>query len=108
MASFTPPLGSSDPKVLLDNASRLDKLLNGTEKTVPDRSGEPLMSWSAITEGTGEIISQAEETFHSQLNQQAHAFDAQLSGQQSRFETVMKNAGSQVLGRYEDGPWTIT
>ncbi|HHF7686426.1 TPA: GDSL-type esterase/lipase family protein [Klebsiella variicola] len=46
--AFDPPLGSTSPAVLADNASRLDKLLNGTEPTVPDRSGEALTSWAGI------------------------------------------------------------
>ena len=57
MASFTPPLGSSSPEVLADNASRLDKLLNSTELTVPDRSGEALKSWFAIQDGFDKIVS---------------------------------------------------
>ncbi|MFO5878399.1 hypothetical protein ACLBP1_30140, partial [Klebsiella pneumoniae] len=43
--AFNPELGSSSPEVLLDNAERLDKLLNGDAATVPDRAGEPLDSW---------------------------------------------------------------
>ncbi|VAN97815.1 putative kinase [Klebsiella pneumoniae] len=43
--AFTPPLGSTSPEVLLDNATRLDKLVNGPEATIPDRAGEPLDSW---------------------------------------------------------------
>ena len=49
-----------------------------------------------------------QSSFTSQLNQQLHIFDDQLSDQQARLETVIKNAGSQVLGHYEDGPWTLT
>lgn len=45
MADFDPALGSSSPAVLLDNATRLDKLVNGTEEEVSDRGGEPLPTW---------------------------------------------------------------
>lgn len=43
--AFNPPLGSTSPAVLLDNAERLDKLVNGPAADVPDREGEPLDSW---------------------------------------------------------------
>ncbi|MCS5969705.1 hypothetical protein LNP26_29855 [Klebsiella variicola subsp. variicola] len=43
--AFNPELGSTSPAVLLDNAERLDKLLNGDAATVPDRAGQPLDSW---------------------------------------------------------------
>ncbi|HCU0059611.1 TPA: hypothetical protein OUD99_001445, partial [Klebsiella pneumoniae] len=47
-------------------------------------------------------------SFISQLNQQEHEFDAQLASQESRYESVLQQAGKTVLGRYEDGPWTLT
>ncbi|MEB4701068.1 hypothetical protein [Klebsiella quasipneumoniae] len=43
--AFNPPLGSASPEVLIDNATRLDKLANGPAATIPDRAGEPLDSW---------------------------------------------------------------
>jgi hypothetical protein len=47
--AFNPALGSTSPAVLLDNAKRLDKLVNGEQSTVDDRSGEPLPTWRGIT-----------------------------------------------------------
>ncbi|HHT0908577.1 TPA: hypothetical protein ACTX9G_003623, partial [Klebsiella pneumoniae] len=46
--AFNPELGSTSPAVLLDNAERLDKLVNGDAATVPDRAGDPLYSWRGI------------------------------------------------------------
>ncbi|EMP1241791.1 hypothetical protein ACN94I_005603 [Klebsiella pneumoniae] len=43
--ALNPPLGNTSPAVLLDNAKRLDELVNGPAATVPDRAGEPLDSW---------------------------------------------------------------
>ncbi|HHS9591938.1 TPA: sialate O-acetylesterase [Klebsiella pneumoniae] len=43
--AFDPPLGSTSPAVLLDNAKRLDELTNGPAATVPDRAGDSLKSW---------------------------------------------------------------
>ncbi|MCP5840266.1 GDSL family lipase, partial [Klebsiella pneumoniae] len=46
--AFNPELGSTSPAVLLDNAERLDKLVNGPAADVPDRCGDPLYSWRQI------------------------------------------------------------
>ncbi|WP_407245197.1 hypothetical protein [Klebsiella pneumoniae] len=46
--AFNPELGSTSPAVLLDNAERLDKLVNGPAADVPDRGGDPLHSWRQI------------------------------------------------------------
>lgn len=48
MAGFDPALGSTSPAVLLDNAERLDKLVNGPAADVPARDGAPLYSWRQI------------------------------------------------------------
>ncbi|MDU2890009.1 MAG: right-handed parallel beta-helix repeat-containing protein, partial [Klebsiella oxytoca] len=54
--AFNPPLGSTSPEVLLDNATRLDKLVNGQDETVPDRAGENLYSWRGMTAKNDQII----------------------------------------------------
>ncbi|VED97079.1 Uncharacterised protein [Klebsiella pneumoniae] len=46
--AFNPELGSTSPAVLLDNAERLDKLVNGPAGTVTDRAGQPLDTWRQI------------------------------------------------------------
>ncbi|HGV0237913.1 TPA: hypothetical protein ACNFRE_002772, partial [Klebsiella pneumoniae] len=46
--AFDPPLGSTSPAVLLDNATRFDELVNGPAGTVPDRAGQPLDTWRQI------------------------------------------------------------
>ncbi|MBF7087161.1 hypothetical protein IWC52_12085, partial [Klebsiella pneumoniae] len=43
--AFNPDLGSTSPAVLVDNAKRLDELVNGPAADVPDRAGDPLYSW---------------------------------------------------------------
>ena len=53
--AFNPPLGSTSPEVLLDNATRLDKLVNGPEATIPDRAGEPLDTWRQMMAKNDEI-----------------------------------------------------
>ncbi|HCZ9102495.1 TPA: SGNH/GDSL hydrolase family protein, partial [Klebsiella michiganensis] len=46
--AFNPPLGSTSPAVLLDNAERLDKLVNGDAPTEPDRAGDDLDTWRGM------------------------------------------------------------
>ncbi|HIA9506513.1 hypothetical protein [Klebsiella pneumoniae] len=46
--TFNPELGSTSPAVLLDNAERLDKLVNGPELTEPDRAGVELDTWRGM------------------------------------------------------------
>ena len=46
--AFNPELGSTSPAVLLDNAERLDKLVNGSALTEPDRAGDDLDTWRGI------------------------------------------------------------
>ena len=46
--AFNPELGSTSPAVLLDNAERLDKLVNGPELTEPDRAGVELDTWRGM------------------------------------------------------------
>ncbi|MCY2005967.1 hypothetical protein OW774_25990 [Klebsiella pneumoniae] len=46
--AFNPELGSTSPAVLLDNAERLDKLLNGSALTEPNRAGDDLDTWRGM------------------------------------------------------------
>ncbi|EMO8816559.1 SGNH/GDSL hydrolase family protein [Klebsiella michiganensis] len=54
--AFDPPLGSTSPAVLLDNATRLDELVNGPAGTVPDRAGQPLDSWRLMLQTFAAIV----------------------------------------------------
>ncbi len=53
--AFNPELGSMSPAVLLDNAERLDKLVNGPATDVPDRGGDPLYSWRQMMAKNDEV-----------------------------------------------------
>ncbi len=53
--TFNPELGSTSPAVLLDNAERLDKLVNGPAADVPDRGGDPLYSWRQMMAKNDEV-----------------------------------------------------
>ncbi len=54
--AFDPPLGSTSPAVLLDNATRLDELVNGPAATVPDRAGQPLDSWRLMLQTFAAVV----------------------------------------------------
>ncbi|HBR1515422.1 TPA: hypothetical protein L9L67_005004 [Klebsiella quasipneumoniae subsp. quasipneumoniae] len=60
--AFDPPLGSTSPAVLLDNATRLDELVNGPAGTVNDRSGQPLDSWRQVLAMVAAAISDAQNS----------------------------------------------
>ena len=53
--AFNPELGSTSPAVLLDNAERLDKLVNGDALTEPDRAGVDLDTWRGFMAKNDEI-----------------------------------------------------
>lgn len=55
MAGFDPALGSNAPAVLLDNAKRLDELVNSDKSTVPDRAGVDLDTWRGMMAKNDEI-----------------------------------------------------
>ncbi|HCB0566499.1 flagellar biosynthesis protein [Klebsiella pneumoniae] len=53
--AFNPELGSTSPAVLLDNAERLDKLVNGSALTEPDRAGVNLDTWRGMMAKNDEV-----------------------------------------------------
>ncbi|KDL02092.1 flagellar biosynthesis protein [Klebsiella pneumoniae] len=48
-------MGSTSPAVLLDNAERLDKLVNGSALTEPDRAGVNLDTWRGMMAKNDEV-----------------------------------------------------
>ncbi|VUS50429.1 hypothetical protein [Klebsiella spallanzanii] len=61
MAGFDPALGSTSPAVLLDNAKRLDELVNGSAADIPDRAGDPLYSWRQMMEKNEALTEEARQ-----------------------------------------------
>ncbi|WP_258316508.1 hypothetical protein [Klebsiella variicola] len=59
--AFNPELGSTSPAVLLDNAERLDKLVNGDAAAVPDRAGQPLDSWRKMQEDNATLVDETRQ-----------------------------------------------
>ncbi|HHT2338557.1 TPA: hypothetical protein ACTYQ9_004968 [Klebsiella pneumoniae] len=60
--AFNPELGSTSPAVLLDNAERLDKLVNGPELTEPDRAGVELDTWRGMIAKSNAAIADAQNS----------------------------------------------
>ncbi|MGQ8651043.1 hypothetical protein [Klebsiella pneumoniae] len=60
--AFNPELGSTSPAVLLDNAERLDKLLNGPALTEPDRAGDDLDTWRGMMAKSNAAIDDAQNS----------------------------------------------
>ncbi|MDK1955685.1 hypothetical protein LRR72_20820, partial [Klebsiella pneumoniae] len=75
--AFNPPLGSSSPEVLLDNAKRLDELTNGPAATVPDRAGEPLDSWRKMQEDNAALVDETRQNLIPLSRQYMTLADAQ-------------------------------
>ncbi|MGK2424143.1 hypothetical protein ACSJHI_19685, partial [Klebsiella pneumoniae] len=59
--ALNPPLGNTSPEVLLDNAKRLDELVNGPAATVPDRADVPLDSWRQIMAKVADVLAAYQE-----------------------------------------------
>ncbi|HBY6061174.1 TPA: GDSL family lipase, partial [Klebsiella pneumoniae] len=60
--AFNPELGSTSPAVLLDNAERLDKLVNGPALTEPDRAGDDLDTWRGMMAKSNAAIDDAQNS----------------------------------------------
>ena len=60
--AFNPELGSTSPAVLLDNAERLDKLVNGDALTEPDRAGDDLDTWRGMMAKSNAAIDDAQNS----------------------------------------------
>ncbi|HBZ1093835.1 TPA: GDSL family lipase [Klebsiella pneumoniae] len=60
--AFNPELGSTSPAVLLDNAERLDKLVNGPELTEPDRAGVELDTWRGMMAKNDQVTEDARKS----------------------------------------------
>ncbi|HII0344454.1 TPA: hypothetical protein ACYX9V_002280, partial [Klebsiella pneumoniae] len=113
------PVPSSAMPDVWDNNRVQDEILNSEELEVETRTGEKTPTLKGMneifyssqqdrSEAFEDFINLKESAFLSQFNQQAQEFDAQLTSQESRYEIVLQQAGKTVLGRYEDGPWTLT
>ena len=89
MAKFNTgnPLGSTDPRDLLDNATILDHYVDDTDsESWPDRFGSARRTWHGIEMDSSR----------------------QLSSQEERFQQFLLSSGYVILPDYIDGPVTFT
>ncbi|MGP7524869.1 hypothetical protein ACTZSU_25970, partial [Klebsiella pneumoniae] len=95
--AFNPELGSTSPAVLLDNAERLDKLVNGPELTEPDRAGVELDTWRGMM-----------AKFDTEQNNRESKFTASQVDKESRFQQFLNSSGYVFIGDYENGPFQFS
>ncbi|HHF8701577.1 TPA: hypothetical protein ACPT0J_004789 [Klebsiella pneumoniae] len=95
--AFNPPLGTTSPAVLLDNAERLDKLVNGNMPTEPDRSGVDLDTWRGMT-----------AKFDTEQNNRESKFTTSQVDKENRFQQFLNNSGYVFLGDYGNGPFQFS
>ncbi|WP_241646869.1 hypothetical protein [Rosenbergiella metrosideri] len=89
MANFNTgnPLGSTDPRDLLDNATIADHYVDDTDsESWPDRFGRPRRTWHGIEMDSSR----------------------QLSSQEDRFQKFLLSSGYVILSDYINGPITFT
>ena len=86
------PVGSTDPRDLYDNASNLDKLVNGEEPFVQDRLGKQRESWSGM-----------EYNFNAAQDGREAAFQASQDDKEDRFQQFLLSSGYVSLGDYAAG-----
>ena len=92
------PIGSTNPKDLIDNAQNLDYLILGPALLYPDRRSVNRLSWAGI-----------EASFAAAQAQRDLEFDASQVDKETRFDSFIQSWGYDYLGDYDvDGPLTIT
>lgn len=80
------PIPSEDPRDLKFNAGKIDEEVNGNADYYTDRFGVQRLT------NTG----------------RNHQFHEQMTQQESDFQQFLLNSGYQLLGDYENGPYTIS
>ncbi|HBQ6992411.1 TPA: hypothetical protein L8O73_001721 [Klebsiella pneumoniae] len=107
--AFNPELGSTSPAVLLDNAERLDKLVNGPEAIVLDRGGDPLYSWRLIQKSIESVsiaantsISELQEHADQQIDNIAHSAAVSQSVVSASAQAAIQDINSTVTQTAND------
>ncbi|MEH2760759.1 hypothetical protein QE246_27595, partial [Klebsiella pneumoniae] len=102
------PVPSTDIRDVVFAGAKLDEEITSLEAYYVDRLGGRHLTSVGRDGLFRDQLGKQRSDFIYQYNQQAQEFDAQLASQESRYESVLQQAGKTVLGRYEDGPWTLT
>ncbi|MGI1275862.1 right-handed parallel beta-helix repeat-containing protein [Klebsiella quasipneumoniae subsp. similipneumoniae] len=101
--AFNPELGSTSPAVLVDNAKRLDELVNGPAAVVPDRAEEPLDSWRQIMAVNQERVDQLDDIITS-LDTASFTFPDEPAGiaatTEGQYFRVPQGEGNAVAFKY--------
>jgi len=86
------PIGSTAPKDLSDNAQVFDKLVNGTDPRVTDRTGHERLSWEGI-----------EYEFENAQDGRAAEFTADQTARDVAFQNFLTSSGYYSIGDYGPG-----
>jgi hypothetical protein len=86
------PVGSTNPKDLMDNAQNLDYLILGPLLSYPDRRGVNRLSWAGI-----------ETAFAAAQDQRESDFDSAQEARQAAFEQFLNGSGYSNSGDYAAG-----
>ncbi|SQK75721.1 hypothetical protein [Tatumella ptyseos] len=91
------PLGSADPRDLLDNSQIADHFVSDPEnESWPDRFGNARKTWKGI-----------EADAAAKLDQIADNASSQLAAENDSFQQFLLNSGYEPLADYVDGPITF-
>ena len=91
------PLGSADPRDLLDNSQIADHFVSDPEnESWPDRFGNVRKTWKGI-----------EADAAAKLDQIADNASSQLAAENDSFQQFLLNSGYEPLADYVDGPITF-
>lgn len=113
------PIGSTNPKDLIDNAQNLDYLILGPALLYPDRRGVNRLSWAGIEASFAAAQAQRNAEHNADQSRRESEFDADQARRESefdaaqvdrsdRFDTFIASSGYDVIGDYASQPVTFT
>ena len=102
------PLGSADPRDLLDNSQIADHFVSDTEnKSWPDRFGISRKTWKGMESDFQQLLEKASIELRSQLLAMLESSNKQLAEEQAEFQEFLLNSGYEPLADYVNGPITF-
>lgn len=89
------PIGSTNPKDLIDNAQNLDYLILGPALLYPDRRGVSRLSWAGIEASFASAQAQREAEHDTDQARRESEFDADQTRRESEFDTAQGDRAVQ-------------
>lgn len=97
------PVGSTNPKDLIDNAQNLDYLILGPLLNYPDRRGVNRLSWAGIESSFAAAQAARTAAFNTAQAQRVADFDAAQTQRTDQFQTFLNNSGYETPVVYAPG-----